>query len=227
VSKPMTIDAAGYGGYPISTLLMYLASVGTFLSVGLKLPWFTWLGEAKDGIEVKPLPWGMYAGMGLGAALNIYLGIHPAPLYEILPFAVDYDPYTAKTLTKGFQLLLFTGLGFALLFSVLKPKDRMQLDLDWVYRRPARISFYLVPASVARVFGLVETGIYTAMEASVRVGRDPVGWARGRLGARAAETVPTEALDRESDSTAFRVTMTAMVTVLLFVLLVLMFRILV
>jgi multicomponent Na+:H+ antiporter subunit D len=220
VSKPMTIDAVGYGGYPVSTLLLYLASVGTFLSVGLKLPWFTWLGESKEPIEVKPLPWGMYAGMGLGAALNIWLGVHPGPLYGILPYEVAFDPYTLKTLNKGFQLLLFTGLGFAVLFNVLKPKDRMQLDLDWIYRRPARASFYLVPASVARVFGTVESGVYALMGASVRVGRDPVGWARRKLGARPAEA------GIETDSTAFRVTMTAMVTVLLFMLLLFMFRIL-
>jgi len=224
VSKPMTIGAAGYGGYPWSTVLLYLASVGTFLSVGLKLPWFTWMGEAREAIEVKPLPWGMYAAMGLGAALNIYLGVHPGPLYDILPYPVDFEPYTMTTLSKAFQTLLFTGLAFALLLKVLTPKAKMQLDLDWIYRRPARASFYLVPASVARVFGLVERGVYGLMEASVRVGRDPMGWAGRRGGAapRKADEVP--GTGAESETSAFRVSMTTMVAVLLFTLLILMFR---
>lgn len=223
VSKPMTIDAAGYAGYPTAVLLMHLASVGTFLSVGLKLPWFTWMSRAKETIRVRPLPWGMYAGMGLGAALNVYLGVHPGPLYEILPFAVDYDPYTLKTLTKGFQLLLFTGLGFALLLSVLKPKDVIQLDTDWLYRRPARASFYLVPAAVARAFGLVERGVYALMHASVAIGRDPVGWLRTRLGMGRAEIALVAEADADTDSTALRVSMTLMVTVLLFLILAFIF----
>jgi multicomponent Na+:H+ antiporter subunit D len=225
VSKPMTLDAAGYAGYPGGTMLMLLASVGTFLSVGLKLPWFTWMGRAAGPIEVRPLPWGMYAAMGLGAALNVYLGVHPAPLYDILPYPIDYDPYTIKTLTKAFQLLLFTGLGFALLLKVLQPKDRMQLDLDWIYRRPARASFHGVPAVVARSFGRVERGVYGAMHAAVRIGRDPVGWTRARLGMVRPSLFPTTDPDAESDSTALRASMTVMVSVLLLTLLVLMFRI--
>ena len=209
ISKPMTISAAGYEGEGLAVLLLYLASVGTFLSVGLKLPWFTWMGEAKEPIEVRALPKGMMAAMAIGAALNIYLGVQPGPLYQILPFPVDYDTYTLTTLVKGFQILLFTGLAYALLLNVLKPKDRIQLDLDWLYRRPARAAFYAGPAALAHGFGTVERAVYAVVFALVRVGRDPVGSLRGAGKAVAPDQVAV------SDSGTFRVTMTAMVAVLL------------
>ena len=134
----------------------------------------------------------------------------PGPLYQILPFPVDYDTYTLTTLVKGFQILLFTGLAYALLLNVLTPKDRIQLDLDWLYRRPARSAFYVGPAALAHAFGTVERAVYGVVFALVRVGRDPVGWLRG-VGKPVGPDHPVAV----SDSAAFRVTMTAMVAVLL------------
>ena len=47
------------------------------------------------------------------AALCIGLGVWPQPLYAMLPFAVDFVPYTASHVVFYLQLLLFSGLAFS------------------------------------------------------------------------------------------------------------------
>ena len=53
---------------------MTLASVGTFLHTGLKLLYFTFLGEDR-GTEVRAVPLNMRAGMLLGAVGCIFFGV--------------------------------------------------------------------------------------------------------------------------------------------------------
>ena len=47
-----------------------LASVGTFLSIALKVPYLTWFAPDRS-IETQPIPWNMYAGMILAGAINL------------------------------------------------------------------------------------------------------------------------------------------------------------
>jgi multicomponent Na+:H+ antiporter subunit D len=125
VSKSMVIHAAELSGMGWVVLLLYLASVGTFLHTGLKLPYFTWFGKSRapQGAE-KPqaIPTGMYIGMALTAAMCIAIGVYPPLLYNLLPNPVDYHPYTASHIIQTIQLLIFTGIGFWLLLKWLQPK---------------------------------------------------------------------------------------------------------
>ena len=74
--------------------------------------------------------------MMLFAALCIGLGVVPGPLYAMLPFAVDFVPYTASTRRcRYLQLLLFSGLAFFLMLGWLKRTLTITLDVDWFYRR--------------------------------------------------------------------------------------------
>ena len=52
----MITAAAGESHQELAMLLMLLAAVGTFLSVGLKLPYFTWMTEDKGLKPKKYLP---------------------------------------------------------------------------------------------------------------------------------------------------------------------------
>jgi multicomponent Na+:H+ antiporter subunit D len=52
----------------------------------------------------------------------------------MLPYPVDYHPYTAYHLSETMQILLFTALGFFLLLKKLAPEPTISLDLDWFYR---------------------------------------------------------------------------------------------
>ena len=73
--------------------------------------------------------------MVLFSAICIGLGMMPAPLYEMLPYKVDYVPYTASHVVSQLQLLLFSGLAFFLMLDWLKRTLTITLDVDWLYRR--------------------------------------------------------------------------------------------
>jgi multicomponent Na+:H+ antiporter subunit D len=77
----------------------------------------------------------MRLAMLLFSALCIGIGILPGPLYAMLPFAVDYVPYTASHVVFQLQLLLFSGLAFFLMLGWLKRTLTITLDVDWLYRR--------------------------------------------------------------------------------------------
>lgn len=133
VSKTIIIEAAAEDGRGVIFLLMMLAGVGTFLSTTLKLPWFTFFGR-DAGLKPAEAPINMRVAMGLAALMCFVIGVMPQLLYTILPYAVDYNAYTASHLIKEGQLLLFTGIAFFLLLKHLGGKDKISLDFDWFYR---------------------------------------------------------------------------------------------
>ena len=146
ISKSMIIAAAGEHHRVGILILLTLAAVGTFLSVGIKLPYFVWFGgKEKSDIDCKDAPWNMNLGMAMAAFFCICLGFKNGIfgyfgydwLYAMLPNPVNYHPYTAYHLSETFQILGFTGFGFYLLVKYLKPKPYASLDLDWFYRKGA------------------------------------------------------------------------------------------
>ena len=86
----------------------------------------------------------MLIGMGIAAFLCVFLGVYPYPLYSILPYPVDYLPYTGAHVVGQLQLLLFGALAFCLLIlSGYYPAEMraINLDTDWFYRTGA-LRFY-------------------------------------------------------------------------------------
>ena len=79
----------------------------------------------------------MLLAMGLAAFLCIAIGVYPEPLYALLPFPVDYAPYTTSHVVTTLQLLVFSGLAFATLqrTGLYPPELRSTvLDFDFSYR---------------------------------------------------------------------------------------------
>ncbi len=137
VSKSMVVAGAGEAHHPVLMVLMLLAAVGTFLSVGLKLPYFAWFGK-DSGLKPKEPPANMLWAMGLTAFLCFFIGVYPKALYDLLPFkeaAAEFHPYNLPHLSETMQILLFTGLGFFLLLKRLTPEPKINLDFDWFYRK--------------------------------------------------------------------------------------------
>ena len=80
----------------------------------------------------------MLLAMAAVSALSVVIGILPEHLYNILPFAVDYVPYTTAHVITQLQLLLFSALAFLfLVVTGIYPSSvrSINLDTDWVYRR--------------------------------------------------------------------------------------------
>lgn len=134
VSKTMVVAAVGESHHIILMLMLLAAAVGTFLSVGIKLPYCIWY-RRDSGITAQDPPWNMQLGMAIAAFFCFLIGIFPNWLFEILPFPVDFQPYTGYRLAETLQILGFTGLGFYLLRRKLRPEAVINLDLDWFYRK--------------------------------------------------------------------------------------------
>jgi len=111
VSKSMVVSAAGAAQHDVVMLLMLLAAIGTFLSVGLKLPYGVWYGE-DSGASALPPPRNMLLGMAAAAFFCILHGVAPGLLYEMLPYPVHYVPYTVAHLVEVSQGAIFTFAAF-------------------------------------------------------------------------------------------------------------------
>jgi multicomponent Na+:H+ antiporter subunit D len=164
VSKTMTIAGAAEAGQTMVALGLELAAVGTFVSVGLKLPYFAfWGGKPTDWRrELKPIPANMYAGMAILAILCLAQGVCPEILYKYLPnpaVAREYHPWTAWNVLQASSLLGFSGLAFYLLRKVIAPHKALNLDFDLFYRLIGRAVLFFVCRPVA-FFDNIWTNVY-------------------------------------------------------------------
>jgi multicomponent Na+:H+ antiporter subunit D len=144
VSKNMTIFGAVEAHHVLIGVFLEVAAVGTFLSVGIKLPYFAFWAKPDNPIELRPIPKNMYIAMAIAAALCLAQGLYPRLLYSLLPNPVQFDPYTGWTLLQAFMLLSFTGFGFYLLKKVIAPHAGRNLDFDVLYRLVGRAFVYVV-----------------------------------------------------------------------------------
>jgi multicomponent Na+:H+ antiporter subunit D len=156
ISKSMVVAAAGEAHHPVAMLLLLLASVGTFLSVGLKLPYATWFGEQR-GLSPLPPPPNMHLAMAAAAFFCVGYGIMPGLLYAILPYPVRFAPYTLPHLVETAQILIFTFAAFWIFRWKLAGEARITLDVDWFYRRPARWVQRVFLEDLETAFDRVET----------------------------------------------------------------------
>ncbi len=138
VSKSLILSAAAEEHLLIPWMVLLFASAGVFHHSGIKIPFFAFFGH-DSGKRVKEAPLHMLVAMGLTAALCLLVGMFPSQLYALLPFEVDYEPYTSFHVVSQLQLLFFSALAFTLLnrFGLYPPELRSTvLDFDWFYRRP-------------------------------------------------------------------------------------------
>ncbi len=137
VSKSMILSAAGGGGYTKTFLVLLFASAGVLHYSGIRVPFFAFFAR-DSGKRVPEAPLNMRIAMGATAFLCIAIGCMPGPLYDLLPYPVDYVPYTTSHVVTVLQLLLFSALAFTFLMKTgLYPPELHStvLDFDWVYRR--------------------------------------------------------------------------------------------
>jgi multicomponent Na+:H+ antiporter subunit D len=137
VSKSMILTAAAAENRWIVWCVLLAASAGVMEHSGIKIPYFAFFAH-DNGKRVKEAPKNMLWAMGIAAALCIGIGVYPEPLYAILPYPVDYHPYTTAHVITSLQLLLFAALAFVFLIKTgLYPAETpsTNLDFDWVYRR--------------------------------------------------------------------------------------------
>jgi multicomponent Na+:H+ antiporter subunit D len=180
VSKSMVSQAALDGHLEIVWLLLAAASAGVFLHAGIKFPWFVFF-QKDSGLRPPDPPWSQRLAMLFYSALCIGLGIFYEPLYRLLPFPVDYVPYTGPHVVGMLQLLLFSGLAFFVMLPLLKRTLTITLDTDWIYRRLGPVLVF----ALERVVMPVDRALRSATLATTRAGVRITGLALGEGGRRA------------------------------------------
>ena len=167
VSKSMVMAEAAHAGYLGVWLILLFASAGVFHHAGIKIPFFAFFAH-DSGIRCREAPPNMLVAMGIAAALCVGIGCFPGLLYSLLPYPVDYEPYTATHVVQQWQILFFSAMAFAALklTGIYPPELRsVNLDVDWIYRR-------LLPASVGvvrRHGGAAMDAILAAAKGCVRM----------------------------------------------------------
>ena len=183
VSKSMIGEAALDGHLEAVSLALAAASAGVFLHAGIKFPWFVFF-QKDSGLRPPEPPLNMRLAMILFAALCIGLGVWYEPLYRMLPYPVDYMPYTAWHVVFQLQLLLFSGLAFFVMLGWLRRTRTITLDADWLYRRPgpalARASARLVGRALAASSGLADRTVRALITACYRLAGENGPMARTR-----------------------------------------------
>jgi len=154
VSKSMVMVAVLEEGHPIVWLALLFASAGVFHHAGIKIPFFTFFSH-DSGIRCAEAPRNMLIAMGLAAIICVFNGSYPWVLYSMLPFPVDYAPYTAAHVLTQSQLLFFSALAFCWLkLSGLYPPELpgINIDAEWSYRKalPAVVRWALRIGGPAR-----------------------------------------------------------------------------
>jgi len=152
VSKSMISSAAANDHLTLIWFALIAASAGVFLHAGIKFPWLVFF-QKDSGLRPPDPPWNMRIAMILFAIGCIALGVFPGLLYGLLPYPVEYVPYTADHVLTQLQLLLFAGLAFFVLLPLMKRTDTLSLDWDWLWRRalPALIGAIDGRARAARL----------------------------------------------------------------------------
>lgn len=149
ISKSMISQGAADGHMALVWFLLAAASAGVFLHAGIKFPWFVFF-QKDSGLRPSEPPWSMRVAMIILAVLCIGLGVAPQGLYDLLPFQVNYVPYTASHVVFQLQLLLFSGLAFFMMLGLLKRTLTITLDLDWLWRHLGPAIFRRLDAVGAR-----------------------------------------------------------------------------
>ena len=150
VSKSMISQAAADEHLFVVWILLAAASAGVFLHAGIKFPWFVFF-QKDSGLRPPDPPLNMRLAMMLFAALCVGLGILYEPLYRLLPYPVEYEPYTGVHVVAQLQLLLFSGLAFFVMLGWLQRTLTITLDFDWFYRVLFRAAVMRVTAWISRL----------------------------------------------------------------------------
>lgn len=172
VSKSLIMNAAAESGFHWAELLLMLASIGTFMSVTLKINYFVFFGkeEHEQGqdrelsadiaeISERTLPINMKIAMIIGATACIITGVLPNLVYGLTPYQTDGHPFTADHVTQYIQLFAAAAIAFVMYVKHMKPAQKITLDTDWFYRKPLKYAFLWSSALVDKTRLAVGNGL--------------------------------------------------------------------
>jgi len=131
----------------------------------------------------------MLVAMTLAAAVCIFIGSFPSVFYRLLPYTMEYVPYTTAHVLTQLQLLFFGALAVVWLMKTgIYPAElpAVNLDADWTYR-------WVAPRVVSGVGGLVMSADRAVRKRVLGTVRRTIDWTARRHGPQGilARTWPT------------------------------------
>ena len=180
ISKSLILAATAENHYTLTFLVLLFASAGVFHHAGIKVPYFAFYAH-DSGIRCKEAPLNMLIAMGVAAFLCIAIGVFPGLLYRLLPFSVDFDPYTTTHVVTQSQLLFFSAAAFVFLQKArIYPPElaSVNLDVDWIYRKLLPRGIRGIGGALSRVtdgFRAESTRLLTTSVARLRALHAPPG----------------------------------------------------
>lgn len=138
VSKSLIMNAAAESGIIWAELGLLLASVGTLMSITLKINYFVFWGKSDVSISVdeSSVPLSRKISMVAAALGCVVCGILPNFVYGLTPFGSDGHPFTVDHVTQYMELFAAAAIAFVMYLDHMKPHDALSLDIDWLYRKP-------------------------------------------------------------------------------------------
>lgn len=172
-SKALIMHAVEESGHAAAYWLLTAASVGTWLSIALKVNYFVFWKPTDKNIEVKPVPMNMKIGMIAGSAMCIATGLFPNLVYNITPYGTDGHPFTLMHILE--YLILFTGATavFWKLRKIMEPHDEISLDFDWIYRKGLNKLVLFLSRVLHDAFDYCGVKVLAGVRALARVFSDP------------------------------------------------------
>ena len=127
ISKSMIVEAAHLLHLDSVVQILNLASIGTFLSIGLKMGYYAFLD--KRPVKIKKIPINMKIAMAITGMLCALFGLMPNLLYEMLPNQAAikesvYQPWSKYHVIHSLEILGIAILTFLIFKKYLKPKDK-------------------------------------------------------------------------------------------------------
>ena len=157
VTKSLILDETAYKHYELIWFILVFASAGVLSHSGIKVPFFAFFSH-DSGRRPKEAPTHMLLAMGLTSALCIIIGIIPSMLYDYLPYAVNYKPYSTYHVVNQLQLLCFAILSFILIkWLNLLPKEikSINLDFDVIYRKIIPIGLNFLGSIFQQIYSVI------------------------------------------------------------------------
>jgi multicomponent Na+:H+ antiporter subunit D len=123
-----------YVGHTWVVVLLTVASIATVMAVAIKLPYHVFIAAKADSPQSTRVPNGMLAAMAIGAALSLWVGIHPSSLFDVLQLHLEPEAFHLSGVLFGFAVLAVSAAGGWFLLRAMPLRENVTLDVDWLYR---------------------------------------------------------------------------------------------
>ena len=184
VAKSLILSSVAESHKAVIWGVLVFASAGVLSHSGIKVPFFTFFGH-DSGKRPAEAPRAMLWAMGISAGFCVFIGVYPRALYALLPYAVEYAPYTADHVLAQMQLLVFALAAFVVLYWLgYHPAEKrgVNLDTDVIYRVGLLRLWRWLAVQVSAIYTAFMAGVMSAIERLIRALHNSHG-PEGRLAA--------------------------------------------